>query len=112
MNTKETNEIVKNDIEETKIDAENVNKRENRKKILKKICRVIWIILFNIIFPYLIYVISNINNPMFFLLRRLKIDAHEFFYFALLYELIIVYGFYFLFKAIFKKSLMSNIAIT
>lgn len=111
MNTKETNEIVKNDIEETKIDAENVNKRENRKKILKKICRVIWIILFNIIFPYLIYVISNINNPMFFLLRRLKIDAHEFFYFALLYELIIVYGFYFLFKAIFKKSLMSNIAI-
>lgn len=111
MNTKETNEIVKNDIEKTKIDAENVNKRENRKKILKKICRVIWIILFNIIFPYLIYVISNINNPMFFLLRRLKIDAHEFFYFALLYELIIVYGFYFLFKAIFKKSLRSNIAI-
>ena len=77
--------------------------QEQNKKI--KIWKIILIILFNIIYPYIIYLISNLNNPVFFIIRKYRGFA------SIIYELVIVYGFYLLFKAIFKKSMRSNIAI-
>lgn len=95
MNTEEINEVT----------------TEKSKETLKKAGKIFLVILFNIIFPYVIYLISNINNEKFFIFRELRESAGFYLSFAFLYELVIVYGFYFFFKAIFKKSLRANIAI-
>lgn len=98
MNTEDVNEAI-------------IEKNKNTKEILKKVGKVFLIILFNIIFPYIIYTVSNINNENFFVFREIRQKAGFYLSFAFLYELVIVYGFYFFFKAIFKKSLRANIAI-
>lgn len=95
MNTEEINEVT----------------TEKSKETLKKVGKIFLVILFNIIFPCVIYFISNINNENFFIFRELRERAGFYLSFAFLYELVIVYGFYFFFKAIFKKSLRANIAI-
>ena len=107
-------EVVSNKIEENI--KENNKMQENSKeevgksKKAGKIRNAILIILFNIIFPYLIFLISNINNEGFFLIREIRKKA-IFMNFSYIYEIMIIYGFYFWFKAIFKKSLRANGAI-
>lgn len=98
MNTEDVNKAI-------------IEKKKDTKDILKKVGKAFLIILFNIIFPYIIYTISNINNEKFFLFREIKMEYGIFINFAFFYELVIVYGLYLLFKAIFKKSLRANIAI-
>lgn len=95
MNTEEINEVT----------------TEKSKETLKKAGKIFLVILFNIIFPYIIYFLSNINNENFFVFREIRESAGFDLSFAFLYELVIVYGLYFFFKAIFKKSLRANIAI-
>lgn len=100
----ETNEV-KNK-EELKVD-ENLNKSKRNQKVKS----IILMILFNIITPYILYLITNINNEYFFLIRELRRRA---FYinFSLQYEIMLIYGFYFFFKAIFKKSIRANVAMS
>ncbi len=54
MNTEDVNKAI-------------IEKKKDTKDILKKVGKAFLIILFNIIFPYIIYTISNINNEKFFL---------------------------------------------
>ena len=98
MNTEDVNEAI-------------TEKNKDTKEILKKVGKVFLIILFNIIFPYIIYTVSNINNENFFVFREIRQKAGFYLSFAFFYELVIIYGFYFFFKAILKKSLRANIAI-
>ncbi len=92
-------------------------KQKDKRKVnlknlkFKQVRNIICIILFNLIFPYILYLISNISNSLFFEIReaRRTVSIYNFSFF---YELIIIYGFYFLFKSIFKKSLKSNIAVS
>ncbi len=100
----ENEEIVSNKIEEN---SKALIKKDKRTSKIKK---VILIILFNIIFPYLIFLISNINNEVFFTIKGIRTKA-IFMNFSYIYELMIIYGFYFWFKAILKKSLHANVAI-
>ena len=95
-----------NEIEET-----NIAKKQKTKEKLKKAGKIFGGILFNIIFPYLIYLITNCNNEYFFLMKQIQIATLGIINSIIIYEIIIIYSFYFLFKAIFKKSLRSNIAI-
>ena len=44
-------------------------------------------------------------------MKQIQIEAFGIINSIIIYEIIIIYSFYFLFKAIFKKSLRSNIAI-
>lgn len=81
-------------------------KMEKRKSILKKVRNISLIILFNIIFPYVIFLISNINNVPFLEAKKSQTTLIH-----MVYELVVIYGFYSFFKAIFRKSLYSNIAL-
>ena len=107
-------EVVSNKIEvnikENNKMQENSKEEVGKSKKAGKIRNAILIILFNIIFPYLIFLISNINNEGFFLIREIRKKA-IFMNFSYIYEIMIIYGFYFWFKAIFKKSLRANGAI-
>lgn len=90
--------------------SQNTNNITNKRKWLIRIKNILLFILFNIVFPYIIYLISNICDFGFWGLREIR-RASAMHNFSFLYEAIIIYGFYFLFKAIFKKSLYSNIGI-
>lgn len=59
MNTEDVNEAI-------------IEKNKDTKEILKKVGKVFLIILFNIIFPYIIYTVSNINNENFFVFREIR----------------------------------------
>ena len=74
MNTEEINEVT----------------TEKSKETLKKAGKIFLVILFNIIFPCVIYFISNINNENFFIFRELRERAGFYLSFAFLYELVIV----------------------
>lgn len=69
MNTEDVNKAI-------------IEKKKDTKDILKKVGKAFLIILFNIIFPYIIYTISNINNEKFFLFREIKMEYGIFINFA------------------------------
>ena len=94
--------------EKTKHTREKVVKSEHTK--IKKIRNVILIVLFNIVYPYLLYLITNLTNGEYFVTRAVR-SVTNIYNFFFIYEFAIVYGLYFLFKAIFRKSLRSNIAL-
>ena len=81
-------------------------KKQKTKQKINQVRNIILIILFNIVFPYLIYLMANISNIQF--LRERMLKTHIFFF---MYEIAIIYGWYYFFKAIFKKSLRANIAL-
>lgn len=113
--TKEKNELSVND----------EIKPEKKKEILKKVSNIFFIVLFNIVFPYIIYLASNLNNNEFYIMKNLREEmAWEFLarlsqvmkayggiFISFAYEFAMIYGLYFFFKAIFGKSLRSNIAL-
>ena len=113
--TKEKNELSVND----------EIKPEKKKEILKKVSNIFFIVLFNIVFPYIIYLASNLNNNEFYSMKNLREEmAWEFLarlsqvmkayggiFLSFIYEFAMIYGLYFFFKAIFGKSLRSNIAL-
>ena len=113
--TKEKNELSVND----------EIKPEKKKEILKKVSNIFFIVLFNIVFPYIIYLASNLNNNEFYSMKNLREEmAWEFLarlsqvmkayggiFISFAYEFAMIYGLYFFFKAIFRKSLRSNIAL-
>ena len=100
-------------------------KIEKRKLLIKKARNIFFIILFNVVFPYIIYLASNLNNNGFYAIResRIKINISLLFFsseifriygglfLSFIYEFTMIYGLYFFFKAIFRKSLKSNIAL-
>src|SRR5699024_4846872 len=59
--TKEKNELSVND----------EIKPEKKKEILKKVSNIFFIVLFNIVFPYIIYLASNLNNNEFYSMKNL-----------------------------------------
>ena len=79
--------------------------------IKKRGLNIFFIVLFNIIFPYMIFLISNLNNQA-FLFAKLSRLNESWYFIVFVYEFVIVYGIYLLFKAIFKKSFISNIALS
>ena len=95
---------------EKEVEANKVRTAKTEHAKLKKVRNVILIILFNIVYPYLLYLISNLTNGEYFVTRAIRsvTNVYNFFF---LYEAAIIYGLYFLFKAIFRKSLRSNIAL-
>lgn len=104
MEQEETNEKQIDTIEQ--VDKNIVKK----KKWLTLIKNILLFTLFNIVFPYIIYLVSNICNQEFWGLREIR-RTTPIYNFSFIYELVIIYASYFLFRAIFKKSLFSNIAI-
>ena len=104
----ETKEGERSNIEkQNNIEKKNILKRIN----VKKVRNIFLTILFNIIFPYIIFLISNINN-LDFLNAKMKITAYSWYFIVYIYEFVIIYGIYLLFKAIFRKSLPSNICLS
>ena len=104
MEQEETNEKQIDTIEQ--VDKNIVKK----KKWLTLIKNILLFTLFNIVLPYIIYLVSNICNQEFWGLREIR-RTTPIYNFSFIYELVIIYASYFLFRAIFKKSLFSNIAI-
>ncbi len=87
--------------------------KENKIKFSPKLKNLLLIILFNLIFPYVIYLISNINNTYFLELKMFKIESSFIASFmGILYECFIIYGLYLLIYSISKKSLSSNIGLS
>lgn len=78
-----------------------------------------WLALtFDVLFPYLIFLICNISNQNYLNIKfvyvmeiPLKMMV-SYFIMPLLYEIIILIGFNLLFKAIFRKSLYKNIGLS
>ena len=107
MNTKK----IKNNIEEKiNIDSENENTK-SKKNNKSKYQIIISIILFDILYLYIIFFISNIGNDSFLNGHDNLINKDNQIP-ILIYEILTVSGFALLFKAIFKKSLRKNIALT
>ena len=105
------------------IDNKTSNVKETTKN--KKVKNIFFIILFNIVFPFIIYLASNLNNEGFYIIMESRIEINmSLIFFSLetfrlyggiflsfIYEFAMIYGLYFFFKAIFGKSLRSNIAL-
>ena len=126
----EQNEIlVKENVNKQNIMKENEREKNGNKAKVKernkKIRNILLIALFNLVFPFLIYFASNIINQEFLVIRDSRLEMAKFFlsqidkvmlvyggiFLSFVYEFALIYGLYFLFKAIFKKSLRGNIAL-
>ena len=92
-----------------------VNNEESKTVKGKKLKVIIQKIIFNFLYPYLIFCISNMCNKEFFLMKKM-IFMHIFetpaFIVTIIYELLIIIGFSILFKVIFKKSIIRNICLS
>ena len=110
MDTEDNGKIIEDKkiiLKNTEEIDENINPK--KQKIIK-IRNIVLIILFNLIFPYVLYLISNISNDLFWQIRAVR-RTSSIYIFSFVYELWIIYGLYFLFKSIFKKSFISNCII-
>lgn len=110
MDTEDNEKIIEDKkiiLKNTEEIDENINPK--KQKIIK-IRNIVLIILFNLIFPYVLYLISNISNDLFWQIRAVR-RTSSIYIFSFVYELWIIYGLYFLFKSIFKKSFISNCII-
>ncbi len=75
-------------------------------------------LIFDVLFPWLILIISNISNPGYYGVREIYLRTIPFdllidiVVIKFLFEITLLIGFSLLFKAIFKKSLRKNIALS
>ena len=93
--------------------GQNPSKRDDILKRInvERIRNISLAIVFNIIFPYIIYLISNMNNFNFLHSKMIR-TVYLWYFIVYVYEFVIIYGIYLLFKSIFKKSLPSNICLS